>query len=245
MANRPVLRRRGVAAAAPAPEPVKVKKASKPVVEEEEEDIVEDEIDEELEPDEGEEPEEEEEPAPVIRRKVVAAPAPVAKKAVAAPPPVKKAAKPVVQIEEEDVVEEPVKKTVKVKPVDATVAGAIVLDLLDGMSEDQAITITRTADDKWTFSLANGKAAKSGLTGRAYWDEVIDPAYLAWYNDWSQMTQDERIKKAKKVGVTWVEDKDPRVNIMRATLAYREQIGIEKYKEQYRSRSARAAIKKG
>jgi hypothetical protein len=193
-------------------------------------------------------------PAPVVAKKTVVAapakvvaPAPVVKK-VAPPAPVAKVAKPVVKEviedvdDEEDVVEAP--KKIKVKPVDATVAGSMMLELMENMEVGKAITITRTADDKWIFGTADAAKATTanGLRGKPYWLEVLDPSYLAWDVDWRTKTYDEKIKAAKKAGATWKEEKDPRVNILRATEAYRTAMGIEKYKPQYRTRAARAAL---
>ena len=257
MANRPVLRRRGT-------------QPSKPVVEDVEDDVEEYEDDdqadddaEEVEDDDqadddAEDDDDEEEEEVVVRRKVavpvagkkVVAPPAVKKKVVVAPPPVvKKVVKPVL-VEEDmdddaDADEEVVVKKTVVKPVDATAAGANMLELLDSMADGQSLVITRNNAGKWTFSTTDAIAAASkpaGLRGNAYWDEVISPEFRAWYADWHNLTQDERIRTAKKNGVTWKEDKDPRVNIMRATAAYREAMGIEKYKPEYRSRSERAKL---
>lgn len=237
MADRPVLRRRVVVAqpAAKAPAPV-AKKAAKPVVEEVDDEEVEEEIPEEEIPEEDDDEEE----APVVIKKAVVPPA---VKKVAAVAPVAKKAAPAPEPEDDDEETEPVKKVVKVKPVNAELAGANMLELLAGMTDGTSLVITKIADNKWLFANEMPKAAKpEGLRGNAYWTEVLDEEYLKWYHEWQSLTHDERIKKAKKAGVTWKEDKDPRVNIMRATDAYRTAMGIEKYKPEFRTRSARARL---
>lgn len=251
MAERPVLRRRQ---AAPA----------KPIVEEEEiEDIDVDDVDD---VDDVEEDYEEDE-APVVKRAATKAPAPVAKAAPApvvkraapapapAPAPVAKAApaKAAVKaapapVEEEEVEEEvtPVKAaSVKVKPVAETAVGSLFIELVSAMQDGSIITITKIADNKWNITSGTPVAEKKGLKGNDYWREVLDQAYIDWSNEWTAMTAEARIKKAKAAKVTWKEDPDPRVNIMRCTEAYRTALGIEKYKPQYRSRKERRLLMAG
>lgn len=234
MAKRPVLRRRGVAPAAPvqkAPAPAVVKAKVKPIVEE---------VDDDDDPEDDYDPEDDDddpEPEPVVVKKPVV----VAKAKV----------KPVVEDDDDgddDGDDEPVKLqkavAVKVKPVDATVAGSMMLELLEGFAEDSSIVITRVETNKWIISNSLPEDTKSDrLSGAEYWREVQDPKHAEWNEEWSKLTNDEKLKKAKKAGVTWKEDKDPRVNIMRATAAYKEAMGIEKYKPEYRTRAARAAVR--
>lgn len=228
MAERPVLRRR---------------MAPKPVVEE----PIEEEMDFDV------EEEEEEEEQPVVRRKVVApATSNVKRVTSSAPAPVNKVApvpsKKVVDEEDEEDVEEvaaPVKKTV-LKPVTDTVMSSMFMALISSMADGSSIIITKIADNKW--SITSGESVqqkKSGLKGNDYWKEVLDPAYVEWSKEWTAMSAEDRIKLAKSKKVQWKEDPDPRVNQMRCTEAYREAMGIEKYKPEYRSRKARKELQMG
>lgn len=240
MADRPVLRRRGTIASTPPVQekaPAKPVRVSKPVVEEEDlddDDDLED-ADDDLEDDTDIEEEDDE---PVTKKTAVLPPvkkvAPVVKKPVPAA---------VVEDDDDDVEPPAAAKPVRVKSVEATIAGASMLELLEGMEVGKSIIISRSADNKWLITNELPKIEKAdGLRGAEYWQEVLDPAYNAWWKEWHNLSQEERIKKAKKAGVTWKEDKDPRVNIMRATEAYRTEMEIEKYKPEYKTRAARARI---
>lgn len=139
------------------------------------------------------------------------------------------------------------KTTVKVqKPADI-VKTSLVDDILSRLAAGQSVTIIRLENGNW--KLADSKAAKDnrttvGLRGAAYWDEVCSPEYIEWEKEWRELTMAERLARAKKAKVTWEEHADARINQMRLVDAYRQKLGIEKYKPEYQERSARDAVRK-
>jgi hypothetical protein len=207
---------------APAPAPV-AKKAAKPapvVVEDDEED---------------------EEPVKPVK-KVAAAPAPKTEKKVApAAAPVKKVA-PVVEADEDEEEEKaPVRKT------STKVGMNPIADFMEMLEVGQSIIITRDSDLTWRVSSGTMTKAPSGKImgrqGKAYWEEVANPAFTDWQREWGQKTFAEKKAEAKKLGVTYEAHDNPKIEVMRITEAVREKIGIQKYKPEYASRAARAAIK--
>jgi len=246
-----------VAPAAPAKKVVV--KAKQPVIEEEEDDEEYDEDDEEF----DDEDEEEEDDAPVTKKTVAPAkktvvPPPASKKVTPPPAPAKKAAAPVKQVktpaaieeEAEEETEAQAPKTFKVKTVAQQTVGDLLVAVMSELEVGKTVSLTRVSDDKW--SLAPGKAvsAASGagkLSGKAFQQEVCTPEYLTWEEEWGTLTAAEKMAKAKKIGVHYEGENDPkldeRVKMIRMTQAYREAMGIEKFKPEYRSQKARAALR--
>jgi hypothetical protein len=72
---------------------------------------------------------------------------------------------------------------------------------------------------------------------------MVDPNYLEWINTWKAKSYAEKKAYAKKAKIKWEEHADERIDVMRITQAVREAEGIEKYKPEYRSRQARAALR--
>lgn len=142
-------------------------------------------------------------------------------------------------------VEEELPAKPKIKKVDTVVAEDVLTKILEGMEIGKTVAISRTADNRWELALVDGKsfAATGKLTGRAFWDEVTSPEFKEWNEMWGQMTFDEKKKAALKAGAKWEPHENPKVEVMRITEAYREHMGVEKYKPQYASRAARAAIR--
>ena len=210
-------------------------RVTKPPVEEE---ILED---EDLEEDEEDFEEEEEAPKPKPRRR--------RRKKVVEPPD---------DDEEEEEDEEPApapkKKTTrrrrkKVEPEpevveEAEVDSETLLEiLLDSLDEGNSLTITSTGRGTYAVSLGGKVQAGLQLKGKAFWDEVLDPDFQEFSDEWSQMTFEEKKARAKKLKAKWQEHEDPRTEAMRIKPAVCEVLGLSKYKEQYQSRAARAAIK--
>lgn len=158
-------------------------------------------------------------------------------------PPVKE----VEPVEEPEVVSTPSPETVKIQPVNMVALKDILMSVMQALGDGKAIIIMRLNADRWQISpIADMKAPLSmqkKLTGKAYWDEVLDEKYVEWDKEWASLTQAERIQRCKKAGVKWDEDKDIRINNLRMTEAYRTILGVEKYKPEYRDRASRAAIK--
>lgn len=228
-------------------------------VEPEEEDVEEEEVEEEAEEEEveadydeedveEEEVEEEEEPEPAPRKviktvkptlpgkKVVVPPHPVGKKILPPAPVAKKVAKP--QLEETNEVPQ-------VKKVSTAVVENFLVPMLDSLETDgKALIVTRLSDDKWQFKLADVAAPAAGkkVRGKEYNATVLSPEYIKWQKEWQALTYEEKVAQAKKMGVEWKRDKDPRMDAMRLTEAVCENMGISKYRPEYDTREARAAL---
>ena len=117
--------------------------------------------------------------------------------------------------------------------------------ILGGLSEGQSVTIT-ASEDEWVLSAGGETVAAPKVTllkGRAYHDEVLAEEFLDWREKWQELTFSEKKAQAKKAKAEWDEHEDPRVEAMRIAAAIREALGIEKYKPEYRTRAARAAIR--
>jgi len=222
----------------------------KPAEEEEDEEEIEeiepeidDEVDEdeEYEDEEDEDEEEEEKPrhARGIKPKAVAKPAPKPMKVKA-----KKVKEPEPEEDEEE--EEVPAKVGKVQKVDDTKASGLLLDVMNQLEDGKSLLITHLGKGKYAIGFADGlKAAPQGLRGDAYWDKVANPGYRDWMHNWHDMTYDEKGKYAKKNKIKWNHHENPKVDVIRLTEAVRAAEGIEKYKPEYRSRSARAALRGG
>lgn len=172
------------------------------------------------------------------------------------PAPVKAATKNVAKAapaEEEEAAEEeaaeeeaPAPAKAKIRKVDSVVAGEILTGLLDGLEEGKAIVVTRNGENKWQFAMGDAVVAAGGagkLRGKEFWATVRSPEYDKWRADWKQKTFDEKKKYATKIGAAWEPHENPQIEVMRITAAVREKLGIEKYKPEFASRSARAALR--
>ena len=124
-------------------------------------------------------------------------------------------------------------------------------DMLEHMEVGKVLLVTKQSDSSWTIALSTQndvimKLAKSGtnkLTGKAFFDEVINPEYLEWRSEWKELTYAQKKSKALKLGVTWNEHPNPKVDVMRITEAVRKHLNVQKYKEEYRSRSVRGKLR--
>lgn len=160
---------------------------------------------------------------------------------------------PVEEYEDEEKEEFPAAKAPvtmpSVRTVNEMIADDVFTQMFQAMQDGTSFIITKLESGKWQITSTNiqavavSKAAAGKLTGKAYWDEVCDPKYVEWSQDWGSLTYAERKARCKKAGVTWVEDKNPKMDAMKMTEAYREKLDIQKYKPEYRTIKARAAIR--
>jgi len=156
------------------------------------------------------------------------------------PPPVKAVAKgkPVAdELEDEEV------KPVGIKAAPVQVAESILVGLLESLEAGKAIVITKINEKKWQVTSTEVLKSTGKLRGKEYWDKVRNPEYDAWRIAWREKSFEEKKAYAKKLGVKWVTHANPRIEEMHVTQAVREQEGISKYKPEYASRSARAALR--
>lgn len=126
-----------------------------------------------------------------------------------------------------------------------------MVDLLEHMKIGTILVIIKedkeswkvTQTDKFFTSLITPAMAGARLKGKSFWDAVSNPEYQQWSREWNQLTFSEKKKRAEKMGVTWEISKNPKIEAMNITKAVREHLGIEKYRDEYKSRAARANIK--
>lgn len=181
-------------------------------------------------------------------KKVVVPAKPAAKAIIKAPTPkaiVKKVAAP--EPEEEVETDAPAPK---VRKVAQEIVEDIVLELMGALENGQAFAITKVDDSHWTIGPGGAKlnaaaaAAASGkLRGAEFMAEVCTPEYLAFDEEWGNLTTAEKMARAKKAGVKWERSEAKQVDLIRLTLAMREKLGIKKYKPQYESRKTRDALR--
>lgn len=91
--------------------------------------------------------------------------------------------------------------------------------------------------------VASNKRTK-GKFGSDYWDTVLSDEYKTWQEDWQQLSMDEKRKMASEAGAEWEPHEHLQTEAMRMSDAYREVVGIVKYKPEYESRGAREAVRK-
>jgi len=145
------------------------------------------------------------------------------------------------------------RKVVKPEPEEPEPVKADVSDLdvfyglLESLDEGQTLVISRTGEDTWSVSSASGGVAAGGglqkLKGKAYYDEVYSSEFVEHHEMWKELTFAEKKAQARKIKAKWEAHEDSRVEVMRVTAAVRAELKIEKYKPEYRTRAARAAIK--
>lgn len=188
-----------------------------------------------------EDDEEEEPPRRTPKRlsEKVAKPAEVAKPVKVAKP--KKVEVEVEDDEEEEVAPKAKKETPVIKSVNTQIIQSVVAEMFAGLEEGKAILIVRKDENKWVISKDVAPAEK--LRGKEYWMTVRDPKYMEWREEWKQKSFEEKVAFAKKNGAKWEPAENQRIEEMRVSQVVREKLNIEKYKPEYRSRAARAAIK--
>lgn len=145
---------------------------------------------------------------------------------------------------------EPNLEKFRIRSVNETVAGDVFTQMFEALAAGTSIIVTKLEDGKWQFTSTNIQAAavekSNGLklgNGKAYFAEVLNPQYTKFYDEWNNLTYDERKRRAKKAGTTWKEDKNVKMDAMRMTAAYLEKLGIKKYKPEYMDPKKRAAVR--
>lgn len=230
-------------------EPVEVEEVEVEETEElEDEEELEDDV-EELEDDvEDDQEEEEEEVTPRKARrfqkpapKVVTKPA--LKSKVAALPPVKAVAKGKEPVTDTDELVDEEVKPVGIKAAPVQVAESILVGLLESLEAGKAIVITKINEKKWQVTSTEVLKSTGKLRGKEYWDKVRNPEYNAWRTAWKERSFEEKKAYAKKAGIKWTVHANARIEEMNLTQAVREAEGVSKYKPEYASRSARAALR--
>lgn len=150
---------------------------------------------------------------------------------------------------EEEVDQEPkVTKKLKAKKIGVNP----ITDIMEEMRSGEAVMIKKDGLSSYTVSIIPNdilvsktgyKYLKKGLSGKQYWDEVLNPEFPVWSAKWGSMTYDEKLAYAIKNKIVWNKTEDARLNVMLLTEAVRKSLNIEKYKPEYRKRSARAKVR--
>lgn len=133
--------------------------------------------------------------------------------------------------------------------------GQKLLDLLEAMEQGQSLVIAKISPDQWRLAVSKEEVVVSGkpgaLKGREYYLEVHSPAYVEHEEAWTAMSVDEKYAVIEESGVEWAEHEDERIDLMRATMAYRDKLASAagltfnewKFNPGYRTRAARAAVR--
>jgi len=128
-----------------------------------------------------------------------------------------------------------------------------ILDALD----DGKTLIVKVTEDGYQVSMTSVAVATATvvpqtkkLRGDDFWREVLDPEYYKFnYEDagngkgWYDMSPEEKVNFADELGVEWEEKDDDKVTMMNMVRAIFKELGLAKYKPEYKSASARNALK--
>jgi len=127
-----------------------------------------------------------------------------------------------------------------------------ISDILEYMHVGSIIVILREDQDSWKVTVTDKKfsgiinpfvSSGAKLSGKTYWETVINPEYAAWSKEWNLLTFAEKKNRAKKLGVEWEHNNNPKVEVMLLTDAVRKHLGLTKYRPEFATRSARANIR--
>lgn len=142
-----------------------------------------------------------------------------------------------------------------------TTSPDVLMELSMRLQEGQSLLLTPT-DDGAVIVKAIGMVgtpvnvgepaapAAAGLRGDAYDKEVWTPEYYNFIRvdagdgkPWEKHTTDEKSALAKSAGLTWQEHTDAKITAMNMFNAVIAALGVEKYKPEYKSKSARDAVR--
>lgn len=147
------------------------------------------------------------------------------------------------------------------EPEQVEVGGDVFDNLLTRLQAGEALTFS-AVDGGWVVSAGNSiaitattvvKKSGAGLKGRAFEEEAFSDEYFdhLYVNaaktgkGWKELTVEERYAAADDIGADWEEHENSKTDQMRMGMAVRKALGIEKWKEEYKSRAAREALKDG
>jgi len=126
-------------------------------------------------------------------------------------------------------------------------------DIMNAMRSGEAVMIKREGTNSYQVSVVPNdiivsktgfKYLKKGITGKQYWNEVLNPEFEVWSKKWNSMTYTEKLAYATKLGVTWRRSEtNERLDVMNMSEAVRKAENIDKYKPEYKKRSARAKVR--
>jgi len=156
--------------------------------------------------------------------------------------------------EEDTKVDKVPSEPVPVKRLKATKVGFNPIeDIMNAMRSGEAVMIKREGTNSYQVSVVPNdiivsktgfKYLKKGITGKQYWQEVLNPEFEVWSKKWNSMTYTEKLAYATKLGVTWRRsESNERLDVMNMSEAVRKAECIDKYKPEYKKRSARAKVR--
>jgi hypothetical protein len=126
-------------------------------------------------------------------------------------------------------------------------------DIMSSLRDGEALMLKKVGINSYQLSVIPNdiivsktgfQYLKKGITGKQYWDEVLNPEFIEWSKNWNAMTYSEKLKYTKSKKIVWEPVPDnPRLDVMRMTEAVRKAENIEKYKPEYKKRSARSKVR--
>lgn len=126
-------------------------------------------------------------------------------------------------------------------------------DIMSSLRDGEALMLKKEGINSYQISVIPNdiiisktgfQYLKKGLTGRQYWDEVLNPEFAVWSKKWNAMTYSEKLKYTKSKKIVWEPVPDnQKLDVMRMTEAVRKAENIEKYKPEYMKRSARSKVR--
>lgn len=113
------------------------------------------------------------------------------------------------------------------------------------VDKGKAVVISAGKGDTYVIHATSESEFSVGRasTRQEYREEVQTEEYREWREQWGKMSTEEKLQIAEEVGAEWEEHEEPKINMMRVAEAVREAKGIEKYKEEYNTRSKRNKIR--
>jgi len=142
---------------------------------------------------------------------------------------------------------------------DNPVVGFSLDDVVDALEAGKSIIVTVT-EKGYVISMGGTvtaqqaqeepKPKRKGLRGDEFWREVLTEDYYDFNKvdcgtgkPWEKMSKEEKVEFAEELDVTWEEMDSDLVTTMNMVKAVYAELGIEKYKEEYKSPSARKALR--
>jgi hypothetical protein len=126
-------------------------------------------------------------------------------------------------------------------------------DIMLALRQGETVSVMREGLNSYSVAIvpseiiiskAGFQRMKRGLTGKQYWEEVLNPEFEQWIKRWGTLTYSEKLSYAVTHKIEWVRVEDnERMDVMHLTEAVRKAENIEKYKPEYRKRTARNKIR--
>jgi hypothetical protein len=97
-------------------------------------------------------------------------------------------------------------------------------------------------DDVADVLSSRGRVRKA-LTGKQVEEITYSDEFKEYYEEWSQLSYEEKVAKAEEEGVEWERHENAKVDLMKLSTAYRIHHGIEKYRPEYQDGKVRKLLR--